>query len=266
MALSYYGQCTYIKLGFQIMKYKSYSETFWKQLNETLAELKKNQSPLVALFDADGTLWDTDLGENLFHYTIDNRLVELPPNPWEHYLELKKKNSDPRDAYLWLAQIYKGQTLEQVRKWSDDALKNLQPFPVFDDQKKLVDVLRNNQVTIKIVTASITWAVEPGARFLDLQNSDVIGVETLVQNGVITDQKHGVITYRSGKVDGYKQKHSDQPFLAVGNSEGDVELLEFASRLRLAVSAANREDKLYKSEFQLQEIAKSKGWHFHRYI
>ncbi|MBL7554848.1 MAG: haloacid dehalogenase-like hydrolase [Bdellovibrionaceae bacterium] len=248
------------------MKYKSYPETFWKQLNETLAELKKNQTPLVALFDADGTLWDTDLGENLFHYTIDNRLVELPPNPWEHYLELKKKNSDPRDAYLWLAQIYKGQTLDQVRKWADDALKSLQPFPVFDDQRKLINLLKNHQVTIKVITASIAWAVEPGARALGLLDSDVIGVETRVQNGIVTDEKAGVITYRGGKVEGYKAKHKDQPFLAVGNSEGDVELLEFSSHLRLAVSAANREDRLYKSEYHLQEIAKSKNWHFHRFI
>lgn len=248
------------------MKYKSYPETFWKQLNETLAELKKNQTSLVALFDADGTLWDTDLGENLFHYTIDNRLVELPQNPWEHYLDLKKKNGDPRDAYLWLAQIYKGQTLEQVRKWADQALQSLQPFPIFDDQRKLIDLLKRHQVTIKIITASISWAVQPGARSLGLQDTDVIGVETRVHDGIVTDEKSGVITYRGGKVEGYKAHYTHTPFLAVGNSEGDVELLEYSSHLRLAVSAANREDKLYKSEFQLQEIAKNKNWHFHRFI
>lgn len=248
------------------MKYKSYPETFWKQLNETLVELKKNRSPLVAVFDADGTLWDTDLGENLFHYTIDNRLVELPPNPWEHYLELKKKDSDPRDAYLWLAQIYKNKTLEQVRKWADEALKSLQPFPVFEEQKKLIEILKKNDVLIKIITASITWAVEPGARALGLDNSAVIGVETSIKDGLVTDQRNGVITYRAGKVAGYKQKHSETPFLAAGNSEGDVELLEFSSHLKLAVSASNREDRLYKSEYQLQHIAKERGWYYHRFI
>lgn len=248
------------------MKYKSYPETFWTQLNQTLTELKKEQVPLVAAFDADGTLWDTDLGENLFHYTIDNRLVELPPEPWEHYQELKKKNSDPRDAYLWLAQIYKGQTLEQVRKWANEALKSLVPFPIFEEQKKLIQVLLKNNVKIKIITASITWAVEPGAQMLGLDDSAVIGVETLVTNGVVTDQKNGVITYRAGKVEGYKTKHPEIPFLASGNSEGDVELLEFASHLRLAVSAANREDRLYKTEYQLQQIARSKNWFNHRFI
>lgn len=248
------------------MKYKNYPETFWKQLNETLSELKQKQTPLVALFDADGTLWDTDLGENLFLYTIDNRLVELPENPWDHYLEMKKKNGDPRDAYLWLAQIYKGHTLAQVRQWADMALKSLQPFPIFEEQKKLIQLLLKNEVKIKIITASITWAVEPGARLLGLDESAVIGVETLVDNDVVTDQRNGVITYRAGKVTGYMQKYFDVPFLASGNSEGDVELLEFASHIRLAVSAANREDRLYKTEYQLQEIARSKNWFNHRFI
>ncbi|MBL7545072.1 MAG: HAD-IB family phosphatase [Bdellovibrionaceae bacterium] len=248
------------------MKYKSYPQTFWEQLNETLAELKKNRSPLVALFDADGTLWDTDLGENLFHYTIDNRLVPLPPNPWKHYLELKKKNGDPKDAYLWLAQIYKGLPLTQIQTWADQALNSLVPFPIFEEQKKLIDLLKQNNVTIKIITASITWAVQPGARALGLDNSAVIGVETIVNQGIITDQKNGVITYRAGKVQGYQQNNTITPFLAAGNSEGDVELLEYATHIKLAVSAANREDRLYKTEYNLQQIAKEKNWYSHRFI
>ncbi len=248
------------------MKYKSYPETFWKELNETLAELKKNPTPLVALFDADGTLWDTDLGENLFNYTIDNRLVELPPDPWNHYQELKKKNSDPKDAYLWLAQIYQGKSLAQVRQWADEALKSLKPFPIFEEQKKLIDLLLKNKVKINVITASISWAVQPGAQYLGLDDSCVIGVETQVENGYITTKQFGVITYKSGKVDAYKLQSKTVPFLASGNSEGDINLLEYASHIRLAVSAANREDRLYKSEYQLQQIAKERGWIQHRFI
>lgn len=248
------------------MKYKFYPEAFWTELNETLAELKKNQSQLVALFDADGTLWDTDLGENLFSYTIDNRLVELPSDPWNHYQEMKKQNSDPRAAYLWLAQIYEGKTLTQVQQWADDAFKALKPFPIFDEQKKLIDLLLKNNVKIKIITASISWAVHPGARYLGLENSSVIGVETSVDNGVVTSKQNGVITYKAGKVEAYQNQNSIKPFLASGNSEGDLNLLEYASHLRLVVSAANREDRLYKTEYQLQLIAKERNWFFHRFI
>lgn len=248
------------------MKYKFFPETFWTQLNETLAELKKNKTPLVALFDADGTLWDTDLGENLFMYTIDNRLVPLPSEPWEFYQELKKKNSDPREAYLWLAQIYDGIPLVQVRQWATEAFQTIVPFPVFEEQKKLLGVLLKNGVKIKIITASITWAVQPGARFLGLDESAVIGVETGVENGVVTSRQNGIITYKIGKVEAYKQQEQIVPFLAAGNSEGDIDLLEYASHIRLAVSAANREDRLYRSEYALQQLAKERNWMFHRFL
>ncbi len=246
------------------MKYKSYPETFWKQLNETLAELKKNKTQLVALFDADGTLWDTDLGENLFNFTIDNRLVSLPENPWSHYLELKK--NDPGTGYVWLAQIYKGIPLDQVRKWADEAFASIKPFPIFEEQQKLIGILKQNDVTIKVITASITWAVQPGARALGLSDNDVLGVETNIENGNITEKQNGVITYRAGKVAAYKQKQSIIPFFAAGNSEGDIDLLESASHIRLAVSAANREDRLYRTEFKLQELAKERNWIYHRFI
>lgn len=261
-----YGQSTKIKLGFQLMIYKFLPDTLWTQLNKTISEFKKNQRPLVALFDADGTLWDTDLGENFFIYTIDNRLVELPENPWEYYQQLKKQNNDPRAAYLWLAQIYEGQSVTQVQQWANEAFQSLKPFPLFEEQKKLIDFLIKNKVEIKIVTASVSWAVHPGARYLGLDNSVVIGVETIIENGIVSAQPKGVITYRAGKVEAYKQQSQTIPFLASGNSEGDIELLEFASDLRLAVSAANREDRLYKSEYKLQQIAKERNWINHRFI
>ena len=60
----------------------------------------------IAAFDADGTLWDTDLGEGLFQYQIDHKLVALPEDPWGHYNWMKANVGNPQ-AYLWLAQICK---------------------------------------------------------------------------------------------------------------------------------------------------------------
>src|SRR3954467_5588788 len=83
----------------------------------------------VAAFDADGTLWNTDLGEALFNYQIKNKLVPLPPSPWEHYHEMKDGISK-RAAYLWLAQINKGLPIQTVRHWASEAVNALHPVPV----------------------------------------------------------------------------------------------------------------------------------------
>lgn len=223
--------------------------------------------PLIAAFDADGTLWDIDLGENFFQYQIDNKQINLPQDPWNHYFEMKKVNDDPRNAYVWLAQINAGQKLADVQTWAQKAFDEIQPKPIFSEQKKLIELLLENSVQVYIVTASIKWAVEPGAKALGLTSENVIGVETEVLNGVISDKPINPITYRQGKVDALLKKTSQiKPFLCSGNTIGDYELLKSASHLQLAVSAASRDDKLFKSENELIQKAIEHNWWNHRFV
>lgn len=249
------------------MNYQPYPESYWTQIQKNIDTLKADQKKLVAAFDADGTLWDVDLGENFFQYQIDQKLVNLPPNAFEYYLELKKKNNDPREAYLWLAQINQNQKIEKVREWSQVAFDSIQPKPIFNEQKKLIQLLMNNDVQVYVVTASIKWAVEPGALALGLSRNNVIGVETEIENDLVTDKGIYPITYRQGKIEALlKRTNGVAPFLCSGNTMGDFELLTGATHIRLAVSAASRDDHLYKTESELLEQAKKKNWLGHRFI
>ncbi|MEK2689597.1 HAD family hydrolase [Bdellovibrio sp. GT3] len=247
------------------MKYKDYSADIWSSINNTLDQVLKEQKNPIAAFDADGTLWDIDLGEKFFHHQIDNKLVELPADPWNHYESMKAE--DPRKAYLWLAQICKGKSLTEVQQWAKDAVKAAAPVPVFSEQRKLIQLLQSKGVKIYVITASVKWAVEGGASLVGLEYDNIIGVETETQDGMITDKQKGVITYRQGKVDALLAKTGGQlPFLASGNTMGDFNLLESATHLSLAVSAASRDDKIFKTERELAENAQTKGWLSHRFI
>lgn len=247
------------------MKYKDYSIEIWNRINTTLDQVLKEDSAPVAAFDADGTLWDIDLGETFFHYQIDNRLVELPPHAWNHYESMKAEN--PQKAYLWLGQVCKGQRLEQVHEWARQAVKDQAPLPVFLEQKRLIDLFLSRGVKVFVVTASVKWAVEPGAEMLGLKKDDVIGIETTIENGLITDTQKGLITYRQGKVDALLQRTGGKkPFFASGNTMGDFQLLQSATRLSLAVSAASRDDKLFKTEHELQQHAETNSWLSHRFV
>lgn len=249
------------------MNYKNFPDFFWSEIEKTIQSLKKIDQPIFAAFDADGTLWDTDLGENFFQYQIDNRLVPLPNDPWNHYLEMKKVNNDPRDAYAWLAQINSGVSLDQVKNWAQKAFDSISPKPIFNEQKKLIELLLKNSIQIYIVTASVKWAVEPGAKALGLNEENVIGIETAIKNNLVTDEKIYPITYKIGKVEALMKKTGNiNPFLAAGNTTGDYELLKSATHIKLAVSAASRDDKLFKSEKELLQIAEENNWWRHRFI
>ena len=249
------------------MNYKVFPDIYWQNIETALKDLKALQRPIFAAFDADGTLWDTDLGENFFNFEIDHKLVELPSDPWRHYLDLKKENNDPRSAYLWLAQINKGRSVAEVRKWAQSAFEEIQPNPIFVEQQKLITLLKSYDVQIFIVTASIKWAVEPGARALGLSIDNVVGVETSIVVGFVTDNANYPITYRTGKVEALlKRTGQHKPFLCSGNTIGDFELLESATHFKLAVSAASRDDKLFKNENELFQKAQELNWWSHRFI
>jgi phosphoserine phosphatase len=247
------------------VKFKDYSPDLWHRIKATVEQVLQVDPKPVAAFDADGTLWDTDLGEAFFDFLIRHRKVSLPPEPWNHYENLKAQHAPT--AYLWLAQICQGQSLETIQKWAKECLEELNPVPVFGPQKELIDYLLSKNVQIYIVTASVKWAVEPGVALFGLQHANVIGVETSLEKGIVTDKQHGPICYRHGKVEAFTLKTGGKlPFFASGNSEGDQELLKSATHLKLAVSAAHRDDKLFRTESNLLKLAESSGWLSHRFV
>jgi phosphoserine phosphatase len=219
----------------------------------------------IAAFDADGTLWNTDMGEAFFNYQIENRLVPLPPDPFGHY-NWMKDHVGHTEAYLWLAQVLKGVPLERVREWAEKSVAS-SPLPVFDEVWKILEKLRSLNVEIYVVTASITWAVEPGARRLGLQASDVIGIETEVVDGLVTVNPRGVITYREGKAQAILARTGGvAPYFCAGNTEGDHWLLEAASAVRLVMSSAPIGTENFPTESKMLALARERGWHWHRSV
>ena len=215
----------------------------------------------VAAFDADGTLWPIDLGESFFNYQIDqNLLPALPEEPWKHYEKLQ--TIEHKSAYLWLAQVNKDHPIETVRNWAQEAVDKNPQFSTFAFQKEIVSYLQEKNVEVYIVTASIKWAVEPGAKAYGIPQENVIGIETMVENNLVTDTQKGPITYREGKVKKLLEyTGGTKPFFSSGNTLGDLALLESASHVQLTVSSAPSDDRNYESEQELKSIATKNNWY-----
>ncbi|MGE0631494.1 MAG: HAD family hydrolase [Pseudobdellovibrionaceae bacterium] len=250
------------------MKYKDFSQSTWTQI-KTLIEKTTASSPgpHYAAFDADGTLWDMDMGEAFFEYQINHcGLANMPADPWAYY-QHEKEHGDTRKAYLWLAQINSGKTLEQVHDWSKDCLRRIPEVPVFPAQQKLIQYLQSLKVEIFVVTASIKWAVEPAAGLYGIDYDHVLGIETEVESGIVSERQKGLITWREGKAQKIKEVTGGKsPILACGNTMGDFHLLSIASPVSLAVSAAPKDHELYKTESELREKARENGWLSHSFI
>lgn len=182
-----------------LMTVKPFSNELTEQiLSQIDAYLRKNEGPHYAAFDADGTLWDSDVGENFFQYQID--FCSLPAlktmDPWKHYNGLKKIH--PPDAYLWLAQLCSPFPVEEIREWAEETLTSFPPV-VLEAQKTLIHELLKRKIKVFVVSASTHWAVEAAVTLVGLTAESALGVKTKVVNGLVTKEQDGPITWREGK-------------------------------------------------------------------
>ena len=249
-----------------MLKYQDFQLNQWEEIELKLKKYFLTANlPHYAAFDADGTIWDEDAGEVFFQYQIENcNLKNLPTDPWKHYHDWKAH--DPRGAYLWLAQINTGHSLAQIRAWAKDCYKSHKSWPYFEPQKKIIEWLKRHGVRVFIVTASIKWAVEPFVEFLGLHYDHVIGVETQVENGIITDSIRGRITWREGKPLSLLEKTQGvRPIFCSGNTTGDTALIESSQLIKMAVCSSSPGDELYNTEMDLQKLAIENQWYTHRF-
>ncbi|HAG91995.1 MAG TPA: haloacid dehalogenase [Bdellovibrionales bacterium] len=230
-------------------------------LDKISTSLPKDQKA-VAAFDADGTLWDIDMGENFFQYVIDNKLVPLPADPWKHYRNMQVEVSKEA-AYIWLAQIFEGVEVPQVQQWAKEAVESVQPVPVFDFQKKLIQHLLSLNVDVYIVTASIKWAVEPAASLVGLTPEKVLGIEVQTPGGLVGLEQKGILTYKAGKAERIVEESGVRPFFSAGNTEGDYDLLMSATDLRFVICNTDKDHENHPTESKMIELAKKEGWFYH---
>lgn len=243
-----------------------FSESFQNDLEARILNAKKPGVRALAAFDADGTLWDTDIGEIFFLYQIKNcQLANMPADPWKHYIDLKE--IDRIKAYYWLAQINVGKKLSQVQDWAADAIRDFGEVPILKSNQHLIQFLKKNGVEVFVVTASVKWAVEPAAALVGVDRDHVIGIETEVQNGVVSDRPVFPATYRQGKAEAIlKATGGVAPLLSVGNTVGDIALLNCSAGVKLAVRTQPKADKnnqLLEDELALENEAKVHGWLSH---
>lgn len=249
---------------------KPFSQELLKSIFTALDEYQKiTTGPLYAAFDVDGTLWDSDVGENFFQYKIDHaQLPALKPiaDPWEHYFALKKKH--PPEAYLWLAQICADFPIEQVQEWANEAIKKF-PLKVLEPQKKLIADLQSRGIEVFTVSASVKWAVEAANPLVGLARENALGVATQIKNGLVTKEIDGVVTWREGKAQALLQRTKNiLPVFCSGNTSGDIHLLELSRTKPLAVQTQidnSVHANLFDDEQKLLQMARDKQWLTHHF-
>ena len=237
-------------------------KTFLKKIQSSLEEIIKDINKPLAVFDADGTLWPSDVGENFFNYQVKKGLLKDktsdPPAEFNRIREQKGRKA----ALLWLAQIQSGISLETLNQWILDFLRE-NPFKVFLFQKHLIEWLISKNVHVFVVSSSLKWVLDQALQKYNIPKENIIGVQTLVQQGFITSQAVLPPPIHKEKVQAFQEKSKGAcPIFVSGNTLSDQALLELSSQIKLVVSTAQLGERTYDSERELLKIAQKRNWFY----
>ena len=222
--------------------------------------IDKTKNPIAA-FDADGTLWPSDVGREFFYYQVEHKLLK-DPHPNQTFHSIRQKQSR-KEALKWLAKVQAKTSFSLMEEQVNNFLNQAPPI-AFSFQKNLVEWLLQHKVSVFIVSSSLKWVLDKALvrAGYPVSLSKAIGVETKVVNSQITHELIEPAPIEADKTLSLKKLVGNvRPIFAAGNTLSDIELLKSAF-IRLTVASAVKGSKNYTSEQKLLTIAKKKNWFY----
>ncbi len=187
------------------------------------------QAAAVA-FDADGTLWRGDIGEDLLRYLAAEDLLPRHRGRSGVYAEYERKVAhDPADAYAYAVAVMAEVEEAALEGWCQDFYARRFEGRLFPWVRPLFEHLQGRGHPVWIVSASPLWPVRAGAKALGVPPSQVIGVCCPVVEGRLTGKVEEPVPCGDGKVH-WLRARGVRPHLAFGNGDLDLPMLSYAER------------------------------------
>jgi hypothetical protein len=192
-----------------------------------------------AVFDADNTSYRYDLEESLLPY-LEKRGVltreKLDPSlkliPFKDSAEFKENlNSyyyrlcevDDLVCYPWVAQVFSGFTLKELKGYLDDMLAEAKPVPIkywsgekvvegtvnppkfYTGMQELYNALRENGIQVYVISAAheelVRMVLADPKYGYNIEPQNVIGVNTLLKNPATGELTTSRLAIKAGKYD-----------------------------------------------------------------
>lgn len=227
----------------------SYTTREWESIDKVIAATK-GVTPKIATFDWDGTI----LSEKPFYGAIEYFIHE---SDVEKYIKPPAGNAtktaaefvyrDVRDwaeRYRWQIRLFGGKNRAEVEQRAAAFYEKFYGDTFFAEQLKLVERLRAAGFEIYVISGSMKFAISSFAsKHLKLDESHIIGTGFDISSDVMPAQWNGLLIDREVKVRIIREQLPGQPQIAVGNSSGDLPMLEHATRLAIIVNPDEKAKK-----------------------
>jgi HAD superfamily phosphoserine phosphatase-like hydrolase len=230
-------------------------EDFIEDIKKALEDLfnEKYSGRKVVAFDADGTLWKHDIGEELLRRLITARKILSIDYSQDIYAQYEAKVKISRTlGYTWAVQLMAGLSEEEVTGWSKKLAKEWIYYR--DPMKKLVQAFKTAGFEVWIISASNVWIVREAAKYMGIEPEKCRGIEVEVENGFLTDRIVHPVTSEATKCDAILKWIGKTPEVAAGDSFGDLQMLEMATRLRIVIGEKDTPENAFR------KLARERRW------
>lgn len=203
------------------------SPSFPEPVRAAVAPLLTGGAPGAVAFDADGTLWRGDIGEELLRLLAAEGRVPGWPRPGVYAEYERRVERDPADAYAFAVEVMAGLEEPALEAACETLYERRFAGRLFPWVRPLLRALAEAGHAVWVVSASPVWSVRPGARALGVDASRVIGVTCPVEGARLLGGVSRPVPCGEGKVQRL-QAAGVRPLLAVGNGDLDLPMLAYA--------------------------------------
>jgi len=237
---------------------EGYSAEVNERLAAFLTETEAAEGRKVAVFDGDGTV----LGQTP-HYLADECMYMHAQQHPDRKRELLTRMGSIRNVSMEYVsgrvQYLAGLGVEEVQQMGRDCFADLYADKIFTPSRDLIALLHDNGFEVWVITGSPQVLYQGFlSEQLGIPMTNVVGVHSIIRDGVITDELVQPVTQDHGKKEAIETVVQACPLLVAGNSRGDKEMIESSCGLRLIVNPD--EHVAPDQEMSIADYAESQGW------
>jgi phosphatidylglycerophosphatase C len=192
---------------------------------QLIAELEprlRSDQPCALAFDADGTLWSGDVGDDVFRFAVEHHRLREDARPqlerqavtrgFEFFADLNATAKHLFDEYVagryperdmceLMTWCFAGHSLTEMRELALEALAATQHATrLHEELRPILDFARARGVRTVVISASPRATVEEAARRWGFAAQDIAASTPRSVGGIITAEMAGAVPYAADKV------------------------------------------------------------------
>ena len=212
----------------------------------------------VAVFDGDGTV----LGQTP-HYLADECMymhAQQHPDRKRDLLDHMGSIRNVSHEYVsGRVRYLAGLEVGTVQQMGRHCFADLYADKIYAPMRDLIALLQENGFEAWVITGSPQVLYQGFlSEQLGIPMTNVVGVHSIIRDGVITDELVHPVTQDHGKKEAIETVVQACPLLVAGNSRGDKEMIESSCGLKLIVNPD--EHVAPDQEMSISDYAASQGW------